>query len=69
MKFAINYRKSSNTKENAEFVGEMTTERRFTKREAIAHLQRNGFTVFGSKQRKLPSVFSNGKGTMAYIVK
>lgn len=68
MKFAINYRKSSNTSESAEFVGETTTERRFTKREAIAHLEDNGFKAWG-KQRKLPSVFSNGNGTMAYIVK
>lgn len=67
--FAITYRKWSNTKTNHDFVGETTTENSFTKREAIAHLEANGFAPWGTKARKLPSVFTNDKGTMAYIVK
>lgn len=68
-KFAINYRKWNNASENNEFFGETTTDHKFTKREAIAHLQNNGFKPWGTKNLKLPNVFSNGKGTMAYIVK
>lgn len=66
--FAINYRKWDNASDSHGFVGETTTAKKFTKREAIAHLERNGFKAWG-KQRKLPNVFSNGNGTMAYIVK
>lgn len=68
-KFAITYRKWNNASVNNEFVGEMTTDRKFTKREAIAHLKSNGFIAWGNTKRKLPNVFTNGNGIMAYILK
>ena len=70
--FAINYK---NFDENGALLGAKTTKRTYTKREAIAHLQRMGFSPASREnggfpfksQGKLPGIFFNGSFT-AYIV-
>ena len=72
MKFVITYK---NCDERGALLGKTTTSRTFTKRGAIAHLERMGFSPASrenggfpfKEQGKLPSIFFNGSFT-AYIV-
>ncbi len=64
--FNIIYERWDYTAQN--YIGKKTVARKFTKRQAMQHLESQGFNRWGRTDTKLHSVYSNGNGTvMAYI--
>lgn len=66
--FAIKYCKWDLTAKN--YIGSRKTDHKFTKRQAMAKLERMGFERWGRTDAKLCSVYSRpDNGMMAYIIK
>lgn len=62
---AIRYRKFD---EQGNFKAENTSARKYTVRGAMEHLRENGFEPMFDNGKKLKKVWTNGKGTNAYIL-
>lgn len=65
MKKMIRFRKFD---EQGHCRGEIDSQRKYTVREAMAHLEENGFRPSAVSDRKLIYCWTDGRGTNAYIL-